>query len=113
MSSATQCERKHRVQKPIDYMKVEAKVGPIGDPDESFILHSLVCSPALMGFDVSQGQTINWEEWSEEHKQKNLTIKVKVDQDYHLGGFKVSLLSVLPTLDSLCALPEELNIALD
>lgn len=55
MESPSMCERKH-VQKPdqpIDYMKVEVKVGPLGDPNESFVLHSLRSSPALMGFDVN------------------------------------------------------------
>ena len=117
MATADLCDRNHKVNQradqPVTYMKVQADIGPLNNPDDSFVLNSLLASPALMGFDLSQAETMNWEDWSKEQENRLLTMKVKVAKDYNLGGFQVSLLSVLPSLDSLGALPAQLNINLD
>ena len=115
MVNHTMCERKHvqDQKQPINYMKVQARMGPPDDPDESFVLHSLRASAALMGFGVDDADSVDWEQWSTVSSKKKLTIRVKVDLDYVMGGFKVSLLNVLPNLDDLAALPKELNIVLD
>ena len=84
MESPSMCERKHmqKPDQPIDYMKVEVKVRPLGDPNESFVLHSLRSSPALTGFDINKAPNVDWAQWSTVSSQKKLAIRVKVYRKY-------------------------------
>lgn len=115
MATPTTCERNHhqKVTDPKDLMKIQAKMGPLGNPDDSFILHSLVASQNLVGFSLDEAETVDWNEWSAEYASKEMTIRVKVDKNYDIGGYKVTLYSVLPDLASLLALPPALKITLD